>query len=278
MHEMAITEGIEVFDVDRTITEPQVALHVHNVNKVFENPTRGPVEVLARTSIQATDGELLCLVGPSGCGKTTILNMAAGLVTPTEGTVTLNGSTPSLGNHDVGYLMARDSLLPWRTARQNVMLPLWARGVPRAEARERADEALRDVGLGSFVTSYPGELSHGMRQRCALARTLVTRPRVLLMDEPFSALDAETRLQLQQRFLELWDTLRPTVLFVTHDLSEAIALGDRIAVMSARPGRIKQVFDIALPRPRNLLELQGAAEYHELFQSLWRVFREEVTL
>ncbi len=265
-------------DVNSTRSEPPIALDVRAVNKVFESPERGQVEVLAKTDIQAAEGELLCLVGPSGCGKTTILNMAAGLVTPTHGTVTLNGSTPSLGNHDVGYVMARDSLLPWRTARQNVMLPLWARGVSRAEQRERADEALHQVGLGSFLSAFPGELSHGMRQRCALARTLVTRPRVLLMDEPFSALDAETKLQLQQRFLELWETLRPTVLFVTHDLSEAIALGDRIAVMSARPGRIKQIFTISLARPRNLLDLQGSTEYHELFQSLWSVFREEVVL
>lgn len=264
--------------MNATSAESPIALDVRAVNKVFESPDRGQVEVLAKTDIQAAAGELLCLVGPSGCGKTTILNMAAGLVTPTHGTVTLNGSTPSLGNHDVGYVMARDSLLPWRTARQNVMLPLWARGVSRAEQRERADEALNQVGLGSFLSAFPGELSHGMRQRCALARTLVTRPRVLLMDEPFSALDAETKLQLQQRFLELWEALRPTVLFVTHDLSEAIALGDRIAVMSARPGRIKQIFAISLPRPRNLLDLQGSTEYHELFRNLWRIFREEVVL
>lgn len=188
----------------------------------------------------------------------------------------LGGEAIREGNHDVGYLLARDGLLPWRTAVANVSLPLELRGIAKREARERAAEVLDSVGLGNFLKSYPSQLSHGMRQRTALARTLVSQPGTILMDEPFSALDAETRMQLQGVFLRRWEEQKSSVLFVTHDLAEAIVMADRILVFSARPGKIIEEFTIDLPRPRNVLELQSSSTYHKYYQDIWSVFREEL--
>jgi NitT/TauT family transport system ATP-binding protein len=246
------------------------------ITQTFVGADGREVLALQPTDLAVQTGEFVCLVGPSGCGKTTLLNVAAGLIQPSGGSVTLGGTPPRLGHPDVGYLLARDSLMPWRTALQNVMLPLEYRGTSRTEAAERAAAHLREVGLGDFAHHYPSQLSHGMRQRTALARTLVTEPTTLLMDEPFSALDAETRMQLQQKFLQLWERRRATVIFVTHDLAEAIALGDRIMVFSSRPGRIKEEFQVSLPRPRSVMDLQGSASYHDLYQQVWKIFREEV--
>jgi len=215
-------------------------------------------------------------VGPSGCGKTTVLNMVAGLIHPTAGAVKLDGALPRVGDSNVGYLLARDALLPWRTALTNVTLPLEIRGVPRSEREAVGRKILTEVGLGTFLDAYPSQLSHGMRQRVAVARTLVTEPHTLLMDEPFSALDAQTRLSLQQQFLKLWERVRSTVLFVTHDLTEAILMADRVIVFSARPGIVRADFPVDLKRPRSLIELQGSDQFHEMFRRIWNVLREEV--
>lgn len=237
-----------------------------------------PVKVLRPTNLTIEKQEFVALVGPSGCGKTTVLNMVAGLIKPVTGTVDLDGRSPVIGDRDVGYLLARDALMPWRTALQNVSLPLELRGVKAAESQRAARASLEAVGLGAFLDAYPAQLSHGMRQRVAVARTLVTEPTTVLMDEPFSALDAQTRLSLQQQFLSLWERLNSTVLFVTHDLTEAILMADRVLVFSARPGAIKADFKINLERPRALSELQGSNEFHSLFQEIWSVFRDEVHL
>lgn len=249
---------------------------VDRVSQTFMSSNGGSVLALDTTSVTVAPGEFVCLVGPSGCGKTTVLNMVAGLVQPTEGEVTLGGEPIREGNHDVGYLLARDGLLPWRTAVANVALPLELRGIAKREARDRAAEVLDSVGLGKFLKSYPSQLSHGMRQRTALARTLVSHPGTILMDEPFSALDAETRMRLQGVFLQRWEEQKSSVLFVTHDLAEAIVMADRILVFSARPGRIIAEFRIDLPRPRNVLELQSSSTYHKYYQDIWSVFREEL--
>jgi NitT/TauT family transport system ATP-binding protein len=220
--------------------------------------------------------EFVALVGPSGCGKTTVLNMVAGLIHPSAGSVAVGDKPPHLGDNDVGYLLARDALLPWRTALHNVMLPMDVRGVHKREAEERARNILSEVGLGDFVDAYPSQLSHGMRQRVAVARTLVVEPRILLMDEPFSALDAQTRLSLQQQFVALWERVRSTVMFVTHDLSEAVLLADRVLVFSARPGHICAEFEVDLERPRSLIDLQTSDHFHQLFRKIWDVLRAEV--
>ena len=239
-------------------------------------PGAAPVEVLRPTTTEVRSEQFVALLGPSGCGKTTVLNMVAGLIRPSGGVVRLDGHEPRLGDNDVGYLLARDALLPWRTALHNVALPLQVRGVGRRERERLARKVLEEVGLGNFVDAYPAQLSHGMRQRVAVARTLVVEPSTLLMDEPFSALDAQTRLGLQQQFLQLWERVRCTVMFVTHDLTEAILMADRVVVFSARPGRIRADFEVGLERPRSLIDLQGTDQFHRLFRQIWDVFREEV--
>lgn len=252
-------------------------LRLENVSQVFQGQSgSGPVIALQPTSIHVKPGEFVGLVGPSGCGKTTALNMIGGLVKPTQGRVLVGGKPAREGHPEVGYLMARDSLLPWRTAQGNVVLPLELKGVPKQEAQQRAADMLSAVGLGSFLDSYPSQLSHGMRQRVAVARTLVSDPGTVLMDEPFSALDAETRLKLQAEFLRLWDAHKSTVVFVTHDLAEAIVMCDRILVFSARPGKVVANFEIDLPRPRQVLDLQGNAKYQELFREIWSIFKREL--
>lgn len=256
------------------------AISLENVEHHFDShrPGEPQVPALLPTTVTVKSQEFVALVGPSGCGKTTILNMLAGLIRPTFGSVRLDGVAPRLGDPDIGYLLARDALLPWRTALRNVTLPLEVRGVPHREAELRAREVLQNVGLGNYADAYPAQLSHGMRQRVAVARTLVAAPTTLLMDEPFSALDAQTRLSLQQQFLRLWEKARSTVIFVTHDLAEAIMLSDRVIVLSPRPGRVRADFSIGLERPRALVELQGSDQFHELFQSIWKVFRQGVEL
>jgi len=256
------------------------AITLDGVEHYFDAPHAGdaPIQVLQPTTITMERKQFVALVGPSGCGKTTVLNMVAGLINPLHGAVRLNDAAPRVGDPEVGYLLARDALLPWRTALRNVTLPLEVRGIERREREQSARKVLRDVGLEAFADAYPAQLSHGMRQRVAAARTLVAQPTTLLMDEPFSALDAQTKLSLQQQFLQLWERVQSTVLFVTHDLTEAILMADRVLVFSARPGRIKADFTIDLERPRSLADLQGSDRFHELFQQIWNVFREEVKL
>lgn len=246
--------------------------HFFTSHRIGEPPTK----VLCQTSVTMPKQQFVSLVGPSGCGKTTVLNMAAGLVRPTQGSITLDGKMPKVGDPDVGYLLARDALLPWRTALMNVSLPLELRGVGRKERESLARKILEEVGLGKFADAFPAQLSHGMRQRVAVARTLVAEPNTLLMDEPFSALDAQTRLSVQQLFLRLWERVQSTVLFVTHDLTEAILMSDRVLVFSARPGQIVAEFEVDFERPRSLRELQSSERFHDLFRRVWDVFRQEV--
>ncbi|MGB8648356.1 MAG: ABC transporter ATP-binding protein [Anaerolineae bacterium] len=244
---------------------------VSGVTHSFE--AAGKIKVLADVSLSVADGEFLTLVGPSGCGKTTLLNMMAGLLTPTYGSLTVNGKTPICGSHDVAYMLARDALLPWRTVLGNAELGTEVRRAKPGRARE----LLEHVGLGQFVDAYPKALSQGMRQRAALARTFAIDADVLLMDEPFAALDAQTKLQLEDTLLDLWQGKRRTVVFVTHDLHEAVSVSDRVVVMSARPGRIHAVVDIDLPRPRQVRGLQASRQYHELYSTVWHRLEEGLT-
>jgi NitT/TauT family transport system ATP-binding protein len=238
-------------------------------------------EIVALQGVNAeiSAGQFVALVGASGCGKTTMLNMLAGLVQPTQGEVTLMGKAPELSNMDIGYMFARDALLPWRSARKNVELPLETRGWAPAKRRERAREMLDLVGLAGRESQYRLQLSQGMRQRAALARTLASDPSILLMDEPFAALDARTKLTLQAEFLRIWEQHqggehRKTVVFVTHDLQEAVLLADRVIVMLPNPGRIAEDRAVDLPRPRaeHLGEIQFSDEFkrihHDLFERL----------
>jgi len=241
-------------------------ISANNVQLSFD----GHNDVLSDVTLHIADGEFVSLVGPSGCGKTTLLNLCAGLVPHTgKGTIEVAHGAPRVGNPQIAYMLARDSLFPWKTALENAEFGVRVRGASPAEARDRARAMLAEVGLGAFENALPKSLSHGMRQRTALARTFAMDAPVLLMDEPFGALDAQTKLQLEDLLLKLCDLHKHTVLFVTHDLSEAVAVSDRVVVMSSRPGRIVADVPVALPRPRSMRELQKDPSFHELYAQLW---------
>jgi len=234
----------------------------------------GDVLAVDNASLEIADGEFVSIVGPSGCGKTTILNLLTGLVPLTQGRISLLGKTPVVGNPDVAYMLARDSLLPWRSALDNAGYGMEIRGVAPQERQRRARELLAEVGLKGFEQHYPKMLSHGMRQRCALARTFCLDSPVMLMDEPFGALDAQTKLQLEDLLLNLWTEHRHTVVFITHDLAEAVALSDRVVVMSARPGRIIADMRIELDRPRSVRALQKLPRFLEIYAQVWSKLEE----
>lgn len=234
------------------------------------------IEALHEVSLDVEKHQFVALVGPSGCGKTTLLNMVAGLLTPHTGTVDVLGTPPRAGRHDVAYMLARDALLPWRTSIENVMYGLEVRGVGDRPWREqRAKEMLEVVGLDGFHDVYRTQLSQGMRQRVALARTFALPSDVLLMDEPFGALDPQRKIQLGQVLLGLWEKEPRTILFVTHDLHEAIALADRVVVMNPRPGHIAEDVPIDLPRPRSIQDLQTDPEFHALYSRIWEVLNHD---
>lgn len=263
-----------------TLTKPAVSFR--NIRQVFDLPKQSKkdttsssqVVALEDVNLEIPDGQFVALVGASGCGKTTLMNMIAGLVKPTVGTVEVGGEAPRLPNLDIGYMFARDALLPWRSARRSVELPLEVRGWDRQRRRERADAMLDLVGLADKHTQYRNQLSQGMRQRVALARTLASDPSILLMDEPFAALDARTKLTLEGEFLRIWENggeSRKTVIFVTHDLDEAVLLADRVVIMLPRPGRIAKDIIVDLPRPRadHLGEVRYTEEFRAITQSLF---------
>ncbi|TMJ91547.1 MAG: ABC transporter ATP-binding protein [Alphaproteobacteria bacterium] len=236
----------------------------------------------ARTALRNVDltiqrGEFVCLVGPSGCGKSTVLNMFAGLVTPTDGTILHDGRVIADVNTRVGYVTQDDNLLPWRTALGNVELALECKGVGRAARRERAFDYLARVGLKGSAELYPHELSGGMRKRVSIVRTLVDDSvDVILMDEPFGPLDAQTRLVLQDELLRLWQGTGRTIVFVTHDIVEAITLSDRIATFTGVPGSIKQVRDVTLPRPRDVFHIHETPGFATIYDAIWNDLREEL--
>jgi len=230
--------------------------------------------VLAVSEFSATipERQFVSIVGPSGCGKTTVLNVLAGLIGSYQGGVSINGRPPAAGSPQIAYMLARDCLLPWRSALDNAAYGLEIRGEPLASRHERAAALLARVGLAGFEQAWPRQLSHGMRQRVALARTFCLPSGILLMDEPFGALDAQTKIQLEDVLLDLWSTEARLVVFVTHDLAEAVALSDRVIVMSARPGRIVADIPIDIPRPRSVRELQGDPEFHRIYGEIWKIF------
>ncbi len=221
--------------------------------------------------LEIAQGQVVTLVGPSGCGKSTLLNMTAGMFGPSAGRVLYRGEELAGLNHRVGYMTQQDHLLPWRTVFDNIALPLEIRGLSRADREQRTHELVHLVGLEGFERHYPSQVSGGMRKRTALARLLAYDPETLLMDEPFGALDAQMRMSLQAELLRVSRQLGKTVLFVTHDLDEAIALADRCVVFRGRPGRIVQVLEVNLPADRDLTALRFDTQYVALTQQLWRL-------
>ena len=234
------------------------------------------MEAVHDVSFEVADKEFVAIVGPSGCGKSTILNMLGGLVTPSEGAIELDGRPVADVPPNVGYVFQKDTVFPWRTVRRNIALGLEYRGVRGDEQERRVREGVRLAGLEGFEDAFPATLSGGMRQRVALMRTLVVDPEILLMDEPFGALDTHTKLTLHAELLSVWEARHQTVVFVTHDLSEAITLADRIIVMTRRPGRVKLVHDVGIPRPRDVIKLRETEEYAHEYSVIWRVLGEEL--
>jgi NitT/TauT family transport system ATP-binding protein len=228
-------------------------------------------------TLDVAPGEFVSVVGPTGCGKSTLLNVGAGLLEPSSGSVRVFGERLAGINRRAGYMFQSEALMPWRTALANVTAGLEFRGVPAGEARRQGEEWLKRVGLGGFGDRYPHQLSGGMRKRAALAQTLVLDPDIILMDEPFSALDIQTRQLMENELLELWAGKKKAVLFITHDLDEAIAMSDRVVVLSAGPASHPiGEFAIDLPRPRDVAEVRVASRFIELHKAIWDVLREEV--
>ena len=254
------------------------AVELRDVTLIFggDHPKDEPVLAVQDIDLSIPPGQFVAVVGPSGCGKTTILNMLAGIIGATRGSVMRHGEEIDGPSDDIGYMLARSGLSPWRTARRNVELGLEFRGVPRGERRERAMELLAKLRLEGFADSFPSQLSQGMRQRVAIARTLAIDPDLWLMDEPFGALDAQTRLTVQAEFLDLWYETHKTVIFVTHDLEEAVLLADRVVVMTARPGRIKSDTIVDLARPRVIDELRFDPVFRETEHKIWEELRGEI--
>ena len=237
----------------------------------------GAYTAVSDTTVQVTSGEFVSVVGPTGCGKSTLLNLAAGLLAPTRGKVQVLGQPLTGINRRAGYLFQSDSLMPWRSARDNVAAGPEFAGATRATARAAADEWLGRVGLRGHGEKYPHQMSGGMRKRAQLAQTLILDPPILLMDEPFSALDVQTRLMMENELLALWQANRKSVLFITHDLEEAISLSDRVIVLSAGPAtRPIAEFAIDLPRPRDVAEIRMTPAFQAVQERIWAVLRDEV--
>lgn len=230
-----------------------------------------------QATLAVADGEFVSIVGPTGCGKTTLLNVAAGLLAPSSGRTTIFGIPLGALNARAGYLFQAEALFPWKTALENVAIGLEVAGVPASEARARAENWLTRVGLQGFASRYPHMLSGGQRKRVGLAQVLIRDPKILLMDEPFGPLDAQTRQIMGNLLLDLWNADRKAVLFVTHDLEEAIALSDRVVIMSAGPAaRILGEWRVALPRPRDIAEVKLEPAFRDLHREIWHVLKTEV--
>jgi len=257
------------------MSERRPRIVIRDLAKTFREGGR-EVAAVQDVSVTIREQEFVAIVGPSGCGKSTILNMIGGLVAPSAGTVEIDGVRVAgrvPGN--VGYVFQKDTVFAWRTVARNIAIGLEYRGVARTEQARRVRDAIALAGLEGFEEAFPATLSGGMRQRVALMRTLVVEPEILLMDEPFGALDTHTKLDLHAELLALWEARHQTVVFVTHDLSEAITLADRIVVMTRRPGRVKLVHDVALPRPRDVIKLRETDDYAHEYGRIWHVLGEE---
>lgn len=261
-------------DVEEASAEPTPGHMIsfqHIGKRFFKN--RKPFQALGDAHFDVMPGEFVSVVGPSGCGKSTLLNITAGLMQPSTGRALYKGAPIDSVNTSVGYVTQGDTLLPWRTVRQNVAIPLEIRHSARGSRADRVDLIIERVGLGGFENHYPSELSGGMRKRVVLARSLIYEPETLLMDEPFGALDAQLKLVLHQELLRLWRDTRMTIVFVTHDLAEAVTLSDRVVVVSARPGTMRTIQTIDIPRPRNVFDVRFDDRFRELHQELWSILQ-----
>jgi sulfonate transport system ATP-binding protein len=273
----APNEGAGTAPHDRGMTAASPAVALSQVAVTFRLADGGTYPAVDCTSLAVNDGEFVAIVGPTGCGKSTLLNIAAGLIAPSSGGVEIFGVPLAGLNRQAGYLFQAEALFPWKTALENVAIGLETAGTARSEARERAQAWLARVGLGQFGGRYPHMLSGGQRKRVGLVQVLIRDPKILLMDEPFGPLDAQTRQIMGNLLLDLWSADRKAVLFVTHDLEEAIALSDRVVIMSAGPAaRIIGDWTVTLPRPRDIAEVKVERAFQDLHREIWASLKAEV--
>jgi NitT/TauT family transport system ATP-binding protein len=260
----------------QAVSGGQSRVEVRGLGKSFRLGS-GLLEAVKDVSFSIAKGEFVALLGPSGSGKSTVLNMIATLLQPTVGDILIDGRpiVAQKASPQVGYVFQKDTLFPWRTVADNIGYGLELAGIAKAERARRVELCIEQAGLRGFADAYPSALSGGMRQRAALMRALVVEPQILLMDEPFGALDTHTKIDMHDVLLRIWEREKQTVLFVTHDLSEALTLADRIILFSARPGRIKEMFAVNLPRPRDAVTLRETPDYGALFTRIWHSLGEE---
>ena len=255
------------------------AIELSAVTKRFTTPGGTTYTALRDLTMDVAPGEFCAVVGPTGCGKSTTLTLVSGLERPSQGTVRVHGEQVAGIPAGIGFMFQTDAVLPWKSVLDNVALGPRFRGTKKSQAHSSARDWLRRVGLSGFEDRYPHQLSGGMRKRVALAQSLINEPRILLMDEPFGALDVQTRAIMSNELLQLWDQTKPTVIFVTHDLEEAIGLADKVVVLTAGPGgTVKAIFDIDLPRPRVVQEIRFDPQFIHLYQQIWEALRSEVDI
>ena len=258
------------------MAEPTVKLEAQNIRVEYDQPrTKSRLVALDGVNLKVMDGEFVSIVGPSGCGKTSFLSVVDGLIAATAGRVMVDGQVATGPGPDRAMVFQDSSLLPWRTVLRNIVYGLECLAVGSREAKERAQRFIGMVGLAGFEHHYPHELSGGMQQRVNLARALVVDPKILLMDEPFAALDAQTREVMQEELLQIWLRAKKTVLFITHQIDEAIYLSDRVVVFSARPGKVKKIIDVNIERPRKL-GVKREARFHNIEDEIWDLIEEDV--
>lgn len=255
----------------------QTAVSLSDIHLAYRSGQQ-EVPALEDVTLQIGEGKFVAVVGPSGCGKSTLLHLACGILKPNRGHVSLFGKPVTRIATGVGYVFQSDGLLAWKTVADNIGLPLRLQGHPAAAVKEQVEDWLRRTGLNRFGNAYPSQLSGGMRKRASLAQALITHPPLLLMDEPLSALDVQTRTLIGNELMTLWHKVGNTVLMVTHDLEEAIGMADEVVVMTARPARVKSVYPIALPRPRDLTQIRLTPDFQELYAAIWSDLRQEVLI
>jgi NitT/TauT family transport system ATP-binding protein len=253
-------------------------IHVEDVSKFFQTPSQENLGALLNIDLDIRHGEFVTVVGPSGCGKSTLLKLIAGFSPPSSGRILFQGDEVRGLNTRVGYVPQESKLFPWLTVEENVGFGLDSKRFPRPERERQVSNFIKLAGLTGFEKYYPAQLSGGMSKRASIVRALAYEPPVILMDEPFGPLDAQTRMVLQDELLKIWEQKRQTIVFVTHDLVEAVALADRVVVMTHRPGKIKDIIDVPMARPRNIFEIHRQEGFDEAYGRLWNIFRHELNL
>lgn len=262
----------------RLAADADQVIQVEAVSKFFRTPAEGSIRALQAISLNVRYGEFVTVVGPSGCGKSTLIKLVAGFSAPSAGRILYQGDEVRGLNTRVGYVPQESKLFPWLTVEENVGFGLDSKRFPRAERERQVEHFIKLAGLTGFEKYYPAQLSGGMSKRASIMRALAYEPPVILMDEPFGPLDAQTRMVLQDELLKIWEQKRQTIVFVTHDLVEAVALADRVVVMTHRPGKIKDIIEVPMARPRNIFEIHRQEGFDEAYGRLWNIFRHELNL